>query len=111
MTLQHEIKIIVPSTKNADESSDLQPAMVDYCLSTLSVLNGGATASNGTGGWMSDEKGLIKESVVVINSSCAELTESLLESVYAMAVKILTDMSQEAVSLYVDGKLYLIFPE
>lgn len=108
--LTHEVKIIVPSTKEVNLAVS-NAEMVNYVATELSILNGGATITSGEGCWNSDTLGLIKEGVAVVSSSCADLTSAVLEKVYQIGLKILVDMSQEAVSVYIDGTLVLIFPE
>ena len=110
ITLSHEVKVIVPSTKDVNVNAD-SSAMVDFVAGEFSKLNGGATITSGQGTWNSDKMGLVKEAVTVVSSSCVEVTDEVLACVYSIAQKILAEMSQEAVSVSVDGILYLVFPE
>lgn len=110
LTLAHEIKVIIPSTKNVNQSVS-NAEMVNKVAQELSILNGGATIFDARGAWNSDELGLICEGVSVVVSSCNEITAEVLEKVYQIGLNILVGMSQEAVSVYLDGELNLIFPE
>jgi pyruvoyl-dependent arginine decarboxylase (PvlArgDC) len=107
IVLENEVRIIVPSTKSVNQSVS-NSAMVDYVAAELSAVNGGATITSGNGCWNSDEFGLIKEGVSVVSSNCAEITAELLTKVYQIGHKILVEMSQEAVSVVVNGTLILI---
>jgi hypothetical protein len=110
LVLTHEVKIIVPSTKEVNLAVS-NAEMVNYVATELSILNGGATITHGEGCWNSDKLGLIKEGVSIVSSKCDDLTSAVLEKIYQIGLKILVEMSQESVAVEIDGTLVLIFPE
>jgi hypothetical protein len=105
--LNHCVKVYVPSTVNANVTSD-NTEILNFVASELSKVNGGATIQDVSGCWNSDEFGLIKEPVKVVYSYCKELTNEIVELTIALAEKIKSEMAQEMVSIELDSELYLI---
>ncbi|MEF3305472.1 DUF3574 domain-containing protein [Paenibacillus sp. GYB003] len=109
-SLNHVVKLYVPSTVNgsipiADEA---HVRFVDEALAKFSNLFGGATAIEGTGGWVDDNKRLIKEKVTIVYSFADKLDNPSLNEVVAYAKQLKQDLTQSSVSLEVDGKMYFI---
>lgn len=109
-SLDHNIKLYIPSTVEANKQArDLQAVKVQETLSLFSKLFGGATSYDAKGAWLSDTKGLIVEGVVIVESyATTQAVDEGLESVLAYATRLKADMSQEAISLEYDNKLYFI---
>ena len=63
--LDEVVKIYVPSIMNIDEPIDNTP-YVNKTLEELSALFGGATAIEGSGAWLSDEKQFILEYFTIV---------------------------------------------
>lgn len=107
--LRSKVSIYVPSTNNVNELVD-NSAMVDYVHTKLSELFGGATCAPAIGGWVSESGELVKERVTIVYAFCTDeqLERNLDEHVLPLCEKIKKDMSQEAVSLEVNGELYFI---
>jgi hypothetical protein len=103
--LSHEIAVYIPSTIGGDIPRD-NSQYVDSTSSAFSNMFGGCTITKGQGCWISDSKGLIKESIVIVTASCVNLAN--IESVYDIALKIKTELHQEAITVKIDGTLYLI---
>jgi len=108
-SLDHNIKLYIPSTKNANESTD-NTAYINEALELFGACFGGATAYDALGSWVSNDKGLIVEPVKIIESYASKeaLTNGGLAKVLQYAKKIKTELKQEAVSLEYDNKLYFI---
>ena len=108
MSLKHSFKIYIPSTVDVNTTVD-NSAAVAGCLSFLSGRFGGATAINAAGAWMSSSAGLVTENVTI----CYAFTNLWgflrgRRSVLAYAKTVRDEMSQEAVSVEIDGRLYLV---
>jgi len=68
---------------------------------------GGATIYPGIGGWMSPEKGLIQEAVYRVESNCDDAALAAhRQDVFDIAGRLCRDMTQEAISVYVNGTLF-----
>lgn len=105
--LSHCVKIYVPSTLEGNQATD-NSEILNHIASKLSDLNGGASIQDVTGCWNSDTHGLIKESVKVVYSYSPELSDDLINLTFDLAEKIKSEMSQEMVSIELDGVLYLV---
>ena len=108
MSFRHSFRIYVPSTVDVDRPVD-SSAAVSGCLSFLSGLFGGATALHASGAWVSDSAGLVLEDVTI----CYAFTNlrGLLRgrrAVLAYAKDLRDNMSQDAVSVEIDGRLYFV---
>lgn len=108
--LGHVVKIYVPSTMNGSTpvTDEVHAKYVDQSLTQFSNLFGGATAVSGTGAWVDDDKKLIKEKVTIVYSFAEKLDKKALDEVVAYAKQLKKDMTQSAISLEVDGKMYFI---
>ena len=107
--MQNRVALYVPGTSGAVNSDPaLAARMVEEVAERLSELFGGATISLAAGAWVSEQYGLIREDVTIVYSYAEELTEQALLEVRRMADEIKTGMEQEAVSVEINGALYLI---
>lgn len=105
--LDHVVKLYVPSTYDVDQPIDNTP-YVNRTLEKFSGIFGGATAIDGQGAWLSDEKKLVKEKVTIVYSFGEKLDRKTMNQVVDYAKLLKEEMKQSAVSLEVDGKLYFI---
>jgi hypothetical protein len=105
--LKHIVKLYVPGTIHQSEPVDNTP-YVDKTLTKFSTMFGGATAINGTGGWVNDSGQLIKEKVTIVYSFADKLTDQRIDEVVAYAKALKLEMTQSSVSLEVDGKMFFI---
>ena len=106
--LDNNIKVYVPSTTDVDKKVDTSK-QIDNTLTLLSSKFGGSTSTKGTGTWVSETSGLVKEEVTICESYCtgSALKNSLTEVIeYCEDLK--KELSQEAISLEVNNKLYFI---
>lgn len=106
--LSSNVKIYVPSTIDVDQETDNQ-AMVEHVETVLAGYFGGATAMQALGSWLAQNGKLVFEKVTVVQSYCTEeQLNSHIEDVVNLALYVKKEMSQEAVSLEVNNKLYLV---
>lgn len=107
-TLDNSVSIYIPSTIDVNVNFD-NAKHVNTILVRLSEIFGGCTSSQGVGCWKSENEGLVKESVTICKSFCtSEQLEKEINSVVGLCNWLKAAMSQEAISLEVNGKLYFI---
>lgn len=108
--LTEKVSIYVPSTVQANEEATiLSITTAGHVSIELSRMFGGFTRHEATGGWVSDEHGLITESVTVISASTTKIDlQDNLKDVVKLAQWVKRIMSQEAVSVEVNGTLFFV---
>jgi hypothetical protein len=110
-SLPHSVSVVVPSTIDVDSMMDASEveATVNSVVRDMSLLFGGATATKGRGGWVSNDLGLVTEDVTIVESSCTEdALNAHIKTVISMCVRLKKEMTQESIALKVDGKLFLV---
>jgi len=106
--LDSKVSIYVPSTQNVSEQVD-NTVQVKNVIRELSGLFGGATATQAVGGWVSESGETILERVTIVYSFCtSEQLREHFEDVYAIAQRIKEEMSQEAVTLEINGQVKFV---
>ena len=106
--LNCEIAIFVPSTVNVDEPVD-NSQYVKATLAKLSNLFGGATAQAAYGGWVAENGQLVTEKVTIVYANCtSEQLEDNISECVEYARQLCREMSQECISVRVNGKLGFI---
>lgn len=106
--LNHKVAIYVPSTQGVNTEANNQK----YIESTAQLLSncfGGATSTEAVGYWVSDNEGLVKEHPVIVYAYAQE--QDFIESIDLIidyCYKMKQELEQEAISLEIDNKLYLI---
>ena len=106
--LDKNIKIYLPSTTDVDKKIDTSK-QIDNTLTLLSNKFGGSTSTKGTGTWVSETSGLVKEDVTICESYCtgSDLKNSLTDVInYCKELK--KELNQEAISLEFNSELYFI---
>lgn len=108
--MNHKIAVIIPSTINGNEKAprDLVAKWVRTAKVLFAKFFGGYTSHLATGGWVSEEHGLIEEEVTVVASFTDDDGMELIESVREFAAEIAEAMYQEAVALEIDHRLELV---
>lgn len=107
MLLSDKISIYIPSTVAVDNTADTS-SVLDEAMTLFSELFGGVTVYKALGGWMSREKGLVKEEIHIVSSFSMELSTSDINIVKQFAQEIKEELKQEAVSIEVNGELLFI---
>ena len=108
VTLPQRVALYVPGTQGPATATD-NAAQVERVARAFCGWFGGATAQPSAGYWISDNAGLVREAVTIVYAACtaAQLRERL-PDVLNLAQQIKQDMSQEAVSVELNGTLYII---
>lgn len=106
--LDSKVSIYVPSTTNVDVPVD-NKEQVKSVIKELSLLFGGATASNAVGGWVAENGETIIEHVTIVYSFCtSEQLRDKFDEVYGIAERIKNEMQQEAVTLEINGQVKFV---
>lgn len=106
--LNCEVAIFVPSTINVNEAID-NTQFVKTTLAKMSCLFGGATAQSAFGGWVAEGGNLVTEKVTIVYANCtSEQLENNIAECVDYAKQLCKQMSQECISVRVNGKLGFI---
>ena len=108
VTLPQRVALYVPGTQGPDTATD-NAAQIERVAREFCGWFGGATAQESTGFWMSNTAGLVRESVTIVYAACnADQLRDRLPDVLTLAQQIKAEMQQEAVSVELNGALYII---
>lgn len=108
LELPQRVALYVPGTQDINHATD-NAAQVERVAREFCGWFGGATAQPSAGYWLSDSAGLIREAVTIVYAACtADQLRERLPDVLTLAQQIKQDMAQEAVSVELNGALYII---
>lgn len=108
ITLPQRVALYVPGTQGPATATD-NAAQVERVAREFCGWFGGATAQESTGFWMSDTAGLVREAVTIVYAACtADQLRERLPDVLNLAQQIKAEMQQEAVTITIDQKMYII---
>jgi len=106
--LDSKVAIYVPSTLNVNEETD-NTAQVMNIIRKLSTLFGGATASDAVGGWVSESGETVIEKVKIVYSFCtSDQLKEHISTIIAICEELKTEMSQEAITLEINGQVKFV---
>ena len=106
--LPSRVAIYIPSTTDTNHTAD-NSRLVEYVAATLSRLFGGATSQSASGFWMSDKCGLVAEAVTIVYANATpEALDTHAATLRNIAERIKTEMRQEAVSVEINGTLFIV---
>ena len=105
--LTEKVGIIIPSTIDVNKEID-NTEYVNAAIEKLSLLFGGATAVNQSGGWVSNEYGLVLENSTKVYAYAEKLDNESLNEVYIHAENLAKALNQEAVAVEINNKLYFV---
>lgn len=106
--LPQRVALYVPGTQGPAAATD-NAAQVERVARAFCGWFGGATAQQSAGYWLSDTAGLVREAVTIVYAACtADQLRERLPDVLTLAQQIKQDMAQEAVSVELNGTLYII---
>lgn len=108
--LNKKVAVYVPSTVNGNTKAptELIAANVNKAKKTLAELFGGFTATPAQGGWYSPIHGLIQEEIVIVYAYTNEEGITKAGEVERLAKEIAASMTQEAVTVEIDGAINFI---
>lgn len=103
--LDSKISIYVPSTVNVNQETD-NTKQVNFVLSELAKLFGGATSTAASGAYLSSAGELIRENVTICYSNCKSVDFAKhAGKIVEICEKIKNDMRQECVALEFNGQM------
>ena len=101
--LSARVTVYVPATVGTADAAD-NAREVDAVASTLSAWFGGATIQPGSGCWMSDACGLVKEATTTVYAACTpEQLAAHIREILDLCRRLKAEMKQEAISLEISG--------
>lgn len=106
--LNCKVAIYVPSTVDVNKEID-NAEYVKSVIRELSIMFGGATATPSVGGWVSAIGETVIENVSIVYSFCTseQLVENI-DAVLGICEKLKIDMSQEAITLEINGQVKFV---
>jgi len=108
IVLESNVKIYIPGTIQINQSFD-NTEIVNKTLILLSDYFGGSTSYSAIGCWISQNSGLIKENVTICESYCKEIElKKHISAIIDYCENLKKELSQEAISLEVNNKLYFV---
>lgn len=106
--LDCKVAVYVPSTVNVNEQVD-NSDYVKRTIGELADLFGGATATQAVGGWRCANGELVIENTTIVYSFCtSEQLREHFNDVYGICERLKAEMSQEAVTLEVNGQVKFV---
>lgn len=106
--LDCKVSVYVPSTTEVNKACD-NSEHVKRVITELSQMFGGATASKAVGGWVCASGETVLEAVTIVYSFCtSEQLREHFEAVYGICERIKQEMSQEAVTLEINGQVKFV---
>lgn len=106
LALPQRVALYVPGTQGpaTDNAAQVERVAREFC-----GWFGGATAQPSAGYWISDTAGLVREAVTIVYAACtADQLRERLPDVLTLAQQIKAEMQQEAVTITIDQKMYII---
>lgn len=108
ITLPQRVALYVPGTQGPATATD-NAAQVERVARAFCGWFGGATAQQSAGYWLSESAGMVREATTIVYAACtADQLRERLPDVLTLAQQIKQDMAQEAVSVELNGTLYII---
>lgn len=106
--LDCKVAIYVPSTVNVNETVSNEKQVMEI-TKRLSVLFGGATASDAVGGWMANDGQTVIEKIKIVYSYCtSEQLKDNIDTILEICENLKKEMSQEAITLEINGQVKFI---
>ena len=103
-----KIAIYVPSTVSVNVKADTS-AWIEKTAVLLSDCFGGCTQVRATGNWISKNKTLVNEDVTIVYAFCnSSDLELFFSKIYAHVVDMRDSLSQEAISVEIDSRLFFV---
>lgn len=106
--LDCKVAIYVPSTVNVNETVSNEKQVMEI-IKRLSVLFGGATASDAVGGWVANDGQTVIEKIKIVYSYCtSEQLKNNIDTILEICENLKNEMSQEAITLEINGQVKFI---
>lgn len=108
VSMDHKVSMYVPSTNNTNQATD-NNQQVQHIARQFSMFFGGATATQASGYWNSDQAGLVRELVTIVYAyTDLQTLNNRYADIESLALQLKSEMSQESVAIEIDNTLYLL---
>lgn len=106
--LSHSAAVYVPTTagNRVDEGRGKETAA--YVGEEMAKVFGGYTMTKALGGWYTENDELVREIIYIVRSNSATMTQLEKNMTVNIADYVKSWMTQEAVTIEIDGTLYLV---
>lgn len=106
--LNCKVSVYVPSTCEVSKECDNREQTL-RTIRELSEMFGGATATPAVGGWVCENGEVVTEQVQIVYSFCtSEQLQEHIGDVLGICERIKQEMSQEAVTLEINGQVKFV---
>lgn len=106
--LDCKVAIYVPSTIDVDKEVNNEQQVLQI-IKKLSLLFGGATASDAVGGWVANDGQTVIEKIKIVYSYCtSEQLKDNIDSILEICENLKKEMLQEAITLEINGQVKFI---
>lgn len=106
--LDCKVAIYVPSTVDVDKEVNNEQQVLRI-IKKLSLLFGGATASDAVGGWVANDGQTVIEKIKIVYSYCtSEQLKDNIDTILEICENLKKEMLQEAITLEINGQVKFI---
>ncbi|WP_052045009.1 hypothetical protein [Prevotella amnii] len=106
--LDCKVAIYVPSTVDVDKEVNNEQQVLQI-IKKLSLLFGGATASDAVGGWVANDGQTVIEKIKIVYSYCtSEQLKENIDTILEICENLKKEMLQEAITLEINGQVKFI---
>lgn len=106
--LDNKVSIYVPSTFNVTEVVNNDTQVINI-IKQLSLMFGGATASDAVGGWVTSTGETITEKIKIVYSYCTtEQLKQHINKILQICDNLKNEIKQEAITLEINGQIKFI---
>lgn len=103
-----KVAIYVPSTIDVDKEVNNEQQVLQI-IKKLSLLFGGATASDAVGGWVANDGQTVIEKIKIVYSYCtSEQLKENIDTILEICENLKKEMLQEAITLEINGQVKFI---
>lgn len=106
--LDCKVAIYVPSTVDVDKEVNNEQQVLQI-IKKLSLLFGGAAASDAVGGWVANDGQTVIEKIKIVYSYCtSEQLKENIDTILEICENLKKEMLQEAITLEINGQVKFI---
>lgn len=106
--LDCKVAIYVPSTVDVDKEVNNEQQVLQI-IKKLSLLFGGATASDAVEGWVANDGQTVIEKIKIVYSYCtSEQLKENIDTILEICENLKKEMLQEAITLEINGQVKFI---
>lgn len=107
-TMAHYASVYVPTTDGTDTAIEKGRDTALYIGEEMAKIFGGYSIIKALGGWYGDNGELTQETVYIVRSNSATMTQTEQNMTVNIAEYVKSCHNQEAVSMEINGTLYFV---